>query len=141
MLARPGRLKTIKRNTWIYSTAMETMRKMTKRTIWTYSGRSWSGPKCWRECCCATPAGIQKARDTGVTPRQEDTKKAVPVASLTVVDVGPPIMKIGRKGKTPAVTQKAGLSTPTPPMAVEPGAPHERDDEKIVITVVTQNRE
>jgi hypothetical protein len=28
-----------------------------------------------------------------------------------------------------------------PPMAVEPGAPHERDDEKIVITVATQKRE
>jgi hypothetical protein len=52
------------------------------------------------------------AIDTGVTPRQEDTKMAVPVASLTVVDVGPPSMKIGRKGKTPAATQKAGLSTP-----------------------------
>jgi hypothetical protein len=26
-------------------------------------------------------------------------------------------------------------------MAVEPGAPHERDDEKIVITVATQKRE
>jgi hypothetical protein len=45
-------------------------------------------------------------------PRQEDAKMAVPVASLTVVDVGPPIMKIGKKGKTTAAAQKARLEHP-----------------------------
>ncbi len=60
---------------------------------------------------CRYPKGSW-AMDTGVTPRQEDEKMAVPVASLTVGDAGPPIMKVGRKGKTPTAAKKEGLEHP-----------------------------